>query len=222
MATTSLALKQSTGEVSIQRWLYGAIVLLVISIGWIFPYMGLIVPVVMVTGMIGGFFRGRYVCGNLCPRGSFLDTWMARFANRREVPGWMRSHWFRGIIMTVLMGFLGWRLAQDIGSLEHWGFVFWQMCALTTLFAVAMGLVFRERAWCTICPMGSVQAMESRGQYSLRISDTCRTCQACENVCPMNLPVTAYLGVGEVKHPDCIKCSRCVKGCPVAALSWPR
>lgn len=221
MTSTSLTFKQTAAAGTPQRWLYGAIVLFVIAAGWRYPYVGLIVPVVMVTGMVGGLFRGRYVCGNICPRGSFLDTWMAKIANRRNVPQWMRRPWFRGVVMSSLMGFLGWRLAQDIGSLAHWGFVFWQMCLLTTLVAVAMGLAFRERAWCTLCPMGTIQALESRGQYALQVSAACRTCHLCDHVCPMNLPVAAYCGVGEVKHPDCIKCSRCVSRCPASALSWP-
>jgi ferredoxin-type protein NapH len=204
------------------HWWYGASVLLVIALGWFNPYIGLFAPVVMATGVIGGIFRGRYVCGNLCPRGSFLDTWMSKVAGRREVPAWMRGQWFRGAVMAGLMGFLGWRIAGNAGSMSHWGHVFWQMCLLTTLAAVGLGLTFRARAWCAVCPMGSLQAVLGGGKYPLQIADNCRDCRVCEQVCPMALPITAYRMGAEVKHPDCIKCSRCESICSAAALSWPQ
>lgn len=206
----------------IGRWATGALVLLIIAVGWRFPQVGLAVPVVMVTGLAGGLFRGRYVCGNLCPRGHFLSSWFAPFAGGRAVPGWLRSKPTRAVILVALMGFLFWQLSLDPTSLAHWGRVFWQMCLLTTLAAVALGLAYRERAWCTICPMGSLQAAESRGRYPLLVDDQCRRCRLCEPDCPMEIPLVARFDNGRMEHPDCIKCSNCVQSCPAKALSWPK
>lgn len=218
--STTMASAPSSANAKI-RWWYGLLVVLVIAAGWYYPYLGLMAPLVMGAGMVGGLFRGRYVCGNFCPRGSFLDTWMSAVAGRRSLPSWVRRPWFRGLVMTGLMGFLGWRLAQNPGSLEHWGFVFWQMCFLTTLAALALGLAFSARAWCMVCPMGSMQAFEGQGRYPLQVAADCRACQRCEQNCPMGIPVTAYRGTGQVTHPDCIKCSRCLASCPTSSLSWP-
>ena len=52
----------------ITQWLLLPIVITVIGLGWKYPWLGLSVPLVMVIGIIGAFFNGRYVCGNLCPR----------------------------------------------------------------------------------------------------------------------------------------------------------
>jgi hypothetical protein len=50
------------------QWALAPIVIVVTAWGWKYPYLGYTVPVVMILGMIGGVFRGRYVCGNLCPQ----------------------------------------------------------------------------------------------------------------------------------------------------------
>ena len=56
------------------------IVVIVIAFGWQYPWLGYSVPVVMLMGMVGGFVRGRYVCGYLCPRGAFFDHIMPRLS----------------------------------------------------------------------------------------------------------------------------------------------
>jgi len=63
----------------LHRWLLALFMVTVILFGWKFPLLGFAVPVAMLTGMTGGFFRGRYVCGNICPRGSFYDTLFSFF-----------------------------------------------------------------------------------------------------------------------------------------------
>jgi polyferredoxin len=43
-------------------------------------------------------------------------------------------------------------------DLYHFGFIFVRMCLITTLIAIFLGISFRERAWCVICPMGFLQS----------------------------------------------------------------
>ena len=56
-----------------QQWFLLWIMVLTVALGWKYPLMGFAVPVVIITGLTISFFRGRYLCGNLCPRGSFMD-----------------------------------------------------------------------------------------------------------------------------------------------------
>jgi len=222
MKSTTMTFTPGRVSSRLGRWLLGSAVILVLALGWRYPYLGLMVPLVMATGMAWGWFRGRYVCGNLCPRGAFLDSWLAPFAGRRAVPAWMRSSWFRGLVVAVLMSFMAWRLSLQIDSLVHWGTVFWQMCLITTVVAITLGGVYRERAWCSICPMGSIQAAEGRGKHLLQVDASCRECRLCEKGCPMDLPILAARIDGKMFHHDCIKCSQCQGLCPSNALSWPQ
>lgn len=206
----------------LHRWLLGLIMVAVILLGWKYPVLGFAVPAAMLTGMAGGFFRGRYICGNVCPRGSFYDTLFSFFAGKRPVPLFFYSQWFRWGVMAALMSFMTWRLAQNPGEWQHWGRVFWSMCLITTAVGVPLGMVYRARTWCSFCPVGTFAAAVGRQKYQLEISADCRQCGACEKSCPMGLSIAEHKDAGNLPHHDCIKCSSCVTTCPRGALDWPQ
>lgn len=205
----------------IYRWMLAVFMIVVISAGWKFPLLGFAVPTAMLIGMGGGFFRGRYACGNICPRGSFYDTAFSYFGGKRAVPEMFQSPLFRWSVMAVLMGFMTWRLAQNPGDWRHWGTVFWSMCLITTAVGIPLGMIYRSRTWCSFCPVGTTAAAVGGHKYRLAISEECRQCGSCEKSCPMGHTIAAHRDAGLLPHRDCIKCSSCVTSCRQDALSWP-
>lgn len=203
------------------RWLLALFMLSVIAVGWKYPLLGFAVPAAMLTGILGGFSRGRYVCGNLCPRGSFYDTIFSYVGGNRPIPALLRSSGFRWIIMAVLMGFMTWRIAQNPGEWQHWGLVFWSMCLITTAVGIPLGMIYRSRSWCSFCPVGTMASAIGGTKYQLEIAHDCRQCGICEKQCPMELSIARHRDSGTLPHHDCIKCSSCVDSCPREALSWP-
>jgi len=203
------------------QWLLAPVMILTVALGWKYPLLGFIVPVAMAAGMIGGFFRGRYVCGNLCPRGSFIDRILSRFGGERPIPTLFRNLPFRWGVFAFLMGFMAWRLSLDPTSWRHWGTVFWSMCALTTGIAVIVGLIYHPRSWCAFCPVGTSANALGGHKQPLEISSGCRECGKCEKVCAMNLEIVRHKPAGVVAERDCLRCSECVAACPAAALKWP-
>lgn len=201
------------------KWLLALIVIAVLLLGWRFPILGFTVPVAMLAGMGGGLFRGRWVCGNLCPRGSLLDTWLGALP-RRPFPDWMTRPAVRWGVLTVLIGLMVAQLAADPGDWRHWGVVFWRMCLVTTAAAFVLAVSFTSRGWCRICPVGTVAAKAGGERMPLRIAATCRACGLCEQACPMQFDIALYRQTGTLPHRDCLKCSSCVKACPGQALGW--
>ena len=201
------------------KWLLALVVVVVIMLGWRFPVLGFVVPVAMVAGMGGGFFRGRWICGNLCPRGSLLDTWFSVLP-RRTLPEWMGRSDVRWEVLTVLIGLMVAQLAVEPGNWRHWGIVFWRMCMVTTTAALALAVTYAPRGWCGICPVGTVAAQVGGDKQPLQIASSCRACGLCEQVCPMQLDIADHRHAGQLPHRDCLKCSTCVKACPGQALSW--
>lgn len=203
------------------RWLLALFMLSVIAVGWKYPLLGFAVPIAMLTGMAGGLFRGRYVCGNLCPRGSFYDTVFTLIGGNRPIPALLQSAGFRWMTMAGLMSFMAWRIAQNPGEWQHWGTVFWSMCLITTAIGIPLGMVYRSRSWCSFCPVGTVAAATGGDKFQLKIAHDCRQCGACEKQCPMGFAIAEHRDAGALPHRDCIKCSSCVDSCPREALSWP-
>jgi len=190
---------------------------LIVSIGGIFyPKLGYILLLVFASLMIIAPFRGRWFCGNLCPRGSFVDFWLAPLSRKLKIPPQFRSMWLRAPIFVVLMGFMIFRIIQTEGIVDRIGMVFVTLCILTTSIAILFGVIIAPRTWCSFCPMGTLQRAMGGKKYQLKVdTEKCIDCKKCQKVCPMQLPVI------EIRdNPDCIKCGRCVKACPKDALSF--
>lgn len=219
------ALSQDVMRKRYFQWGLLPIMVLTIALGWKYPLWGYVVAVAMMAGMIGGAFRGRYVCGNLCPRGAFLDRVLSKTSYSKPIPLFFRSMKFRWAVFAVLMSFMTFQMINktpDMNWVDHIGRVFWFMCTFTTSIAVILGASIHQRTWCSFCPVGTVSNVEGRGKYQLDIDPSCKECGLCEKSCPMNLEIVKYKPDGIMLDPDCLKCSECVGVCPKTALSFPR
>ncbi len=129
-----------------------------IVIGGIFyPSLGYLVIAMMGILLSLSFFKGRYWCWNICPRGAFLDIVLAKFSRQKPLPKFCAKDWFRWSVLALLMGFLIFRLLRSGGSLLAIGAVFVTMCIITTIVSIILGVLAKHRGWCVICPMGTLQ-----------------------------------------------------------------
>lgn len=176
----------------------------------------------MATGMTVSFFRGRYSCGNLCPRGTFYDTFISKLSRNREIPDIFRSKLFRWTVFALMMGFMVFRIAQNPSSVSHWGTVFWSMCVYTTLVGIVGGVATNSRFWCTFCPIGTFGQAVGGHKNLLKINGpVCKECRICEKACPMNLEIVSHKDKGFSPERDCLKCRKCSAVCPRKALEIP-
>lgn len=199
---------------------YLGILVLIVSIGGLwYPALGYFMLLIFAAIFLSSPFRGRWFCGNLCPRGTFVDFWVSKISKKRKIPGILRSLWIRLPIFFLLMGFMVYRISSIIGSsntFEKIGMVFVTMCFVTTAIAVLLGSFLSPRTWCSFCPMGTVQRLLGGKRYQLKLmEEKCIKCNKCEKVCPMQLKIRE----NETK-PDCIKCGRCISACPKGALKF--
>ncbi|MGM5488343.1 MAG: 4Fe-4S binding protein [Nanobdellota archaeon] len=209
---------------------YGLWILLwVISLGGLFyPYLGYIVPVMMATLLILSFYRGRYWCGNICPRGSFFDIIVKRIFRVKDVPPFFRSNLFRVSFLIFFFMLFGWRLSRVMASQDpvaQLGFIFVTVCLFTTIIGFVLATLYSPRSWCIFCPMGTLQSFihsfRSKGKGINIKEEACIKCATCSRVCPMHLePFRDALASGSVKHLDCIKCGLCIQKCPTGALEY--
>lgn len=203
------------------QWYLLPVVIITIGLGWKYPLLGFTVPAVMLMGMVGGIFRGRYVCGHLCPRGSFFDRMVRPVSRNSAIPAWLRNMYFRWVVFAAMMGFMIFQITRNPSSINHWGRVFWIMCVVTTSIGVVLGLFIHPRAWCAFCPMGTLQRVLGGRKQHLRIdSAVCQECRACEKACPFSLLIVRHKAEGRMENPDCLKCPECAAACPKNALTW--
>jgi polyferredoxin len=166
--------------------------------------------------------KGRMWCGNFCPRGSFNDIILSRISHNKAIPRLMRSTSFRITFLIALMGAFAVQLMFAWGDIKEVGSVFARMIIITTGITIVLGIMYSHRAWCVICPMGTMAAwvtkLVNKDQKVSFVKDKCVSCKLCTKACPIGINVLSYKEQGKIDNPDCLKCNECVIKCPKKAL----
>lgn len=207
---------------NIQKHLFW-IFLVFIGVGLIYPVIGLIAIVCMLAPVLLAPYKGRYWCGNFCPRGSFYDHILAKFSPKKPIPPFFRTKGFRTFMVLVIMTVFSVQMIYAWGDLSAMGAVFVRIIFVTTLVGVLLGLMYHQRTWCSFCPMGTLASWVSakKKPLPLVVDSSCVSCKLCTKACPLQLSPYTSKGSNEgFTHSDCLKCNRCVEKCPKKALAF--
>jgi polyferredoxin len=190
--------------------------------GWFYPYLGFFLLVCMVGALALAWHKGRSWCDWMCPRGSFYDVYLKKISRGAELPRFMKTRGFRTFVFAALVSALGVQVYLAWGDPHEVGRAMVRVLTVTTTAGIVLGAFFQERAWCHICPMGSLGNLISRGKDPLIVADTCRSCKLCTKACPMQLKPFEGREQGFMADGDCLKCSSCVAACPANALRFEK
>jgi len=135
---------------------------LIVIGGLFYPLLGYLVVAMMAVFLVLAYFRGRFWCWNLCPRGAFLDIVLSKMSFNKPIPKIFSKIWFRWLVFVLFICFLVYRLINTGGNIIAIGAVFVLMCLLTTIISIILGITTKHRSWCVICPMGTLQDKISR------------------------------------------------------------
>lgn len=183
-----------------------------------FPALGLLALVCMLAPVLLAPFKGRYWCGNYCPRGSLWDEVFSKINPSRKIPAWARKPSFRYGVLALIMVLFTWQMINAWPDLNAIGMVFLRVIFITTLIGVFLAIRYSPRTWCSFCPMGTMASLFSRGKNPIRVASSCVSCGICAKACPMDLE--PYKKGELFADPDCIKCGICVEKCPKNALCF--
>jgi ferredoxin-type protein NapH len=201
------------------QWITGSILPIMLISGCIFPYVGYGILAMMVSFLIFSFFKGRLWCGWMCPRGAFLERYFAKLSLHSKIPPILKSIGFRAIIILLMATSFTIQFIQAQGDLSKIGGIFVRLCILTTAIAIPFAIFYKPRAWCSFCPMGTIQGWLGKTKHLIHIDkDNCKECNLCEKVCPIQTNPVHYKDKGHVESKNCIKCENCVLNCPVDSL----
>lgn len=200
---------------NIQKYMYW-LLLVFLAVGFFYPPIGLIAIICMVAPVSVAFYKGRFWCGNFCPRGSFYDHVLAKISPKKSIPPIFKSSGLRVFMVLFIITVFSIQIYATWGDLYAMGTVFVRLILITTLVGIILGIFYNQRTWCAFCPMGTLASWisSSKKNMTLMVSDACVKCKRCEKVCPMQLkPYTAKGKAEGFDHSDCLKCGRCVANC---------
>lgn len=200
------------------------IILAYLAIGYFYPVIGFLAIICMIAPVAFAVRKGRWWCGNACPRGNFYDNVLARFSPHRPIPQFVRTKAFRVFMVMFIFAMFGIQMYRAWGDWNAMGRVFWTIILITTIVGVTLAFVYAPRTWCSFCPMGTLSSWVTPGSGNLPdgyrrivVGERCTTrCKQCSAVCPMQLkPYESKNETDGFLHSDCLKCGRCVSGCPL-------
>lgn len=202
------------------RYTLGAILPLIIVLGYFFPVLGFAMLICMILPVIISFFNGRYWCYWVCPRGIFLEEYLSKISFKKKVPKIFRHILFRILWIGIIISALTFQLIQNNGSIYALGKIFITLLTVTTVIGVVLGVIYNNRIWCMFCPIGTISSWIGKGKNSVKIEgNKCVSCNLCYRICPMEINASNYKEIGYLNDGDCIKCGKCAKSCPKKTLS---
>ncbi len=118
-------------------------------------YFGLLGIVCMILPIYHAFKGdGRIHCSHYCPRGSLFGRFLGKISINRPLPGFFRSSIFKNGLLVLMMTMFTLAIIHAHGDPEKIGFAVLRFMVVSSLIGAAMGIFFKPRSWCQVCPMG--------------------------------------------------------------------
>ncbi len=173
----------------VKQAVFGTAFIALVAAGWFYSLIGYFIPLCMVAGVGLASVRGRKWCNWMCPRGSFADTYMKAVSPGRTLPPALRQTPVRAGVIIFLMTMLTYQILRLWPDHYAIGKFFVILLTITTIVGIFLAMFVHQRAWCSICPIGSLSSWVGANRYQLKMD-----------------------------HDSSISCGLCVKGCPKQAL----
>ena len=93
----------------------------------------------------------------VCPRGSFYDVLGKMISPGRRIPAFIRQRPARVGLLAFLMAFLTFQIVIRWPDFVSIGRFFVILLTVTTSAGVVLALLFHQRTWCYLCPIGTMQ-----------------------------------------------------------------
>lgn len=98
--------------------------------------------------------RGKLHCKSHCPRGSFLSKVVSKVSLRNKVPKFLLTVKARNIVLMLMMLMLTISMIHSGGNPKKIAFGLFRLMGISFIFGIVMGIFYKPKTWCAICPMG--------------------------------------------------------------------
>jgi len=133
-------------------WIILVTFLIVAAIKPIFGLFGIVCMTAPMYHALRG--RGKIHCSKYCPRGSLLGKFLKYVSLNNTLPSFLRSKTAKNILLLVMMSMLTFAMIHTKGNINKIGFALFRFMSLSLLVGIILGILFKPRSWCQVCPMG--------------------------------------------------------------------
>ncbi|RKD27202.1 4Fe-4S binding domain-containing protein [Caminicella sporogenes DSM 14501] len=133
-------------------WILMVIFMILSIIDVRFGVLGFICMIFPMYQAIRG--RGKIHCSHYCPRGSLLGNFLKYISLDYNLPKSIRSKTAKNILLTLMMVVFSISLFKAGFNVKRIGLAVFRFMAVSSIISVIMGIFFKPRSWCQVCPMG--------------------------------------------------------------------
>lgn len=106
--------------------------------------------------------KGKIHCSHYCPRGSLLGKFLKNLSMEQNMPSWAKSKFSKNILLIIMMimfSFSLYHANQEGFNIMKTGFAIFRMMTVSLAVGIIIGIIFKPRSWCQVCPMGHATAL---------------------------------------------------------------
>lgn len=114
--------------------------------------------------------KGKRHCIKYCPRGSFLGKIVDKVSLGFKMPQWMKTDGFKDGLLVMMILLLSVSIYHSHGDFNKIAFSMFRFMGSSFIIGIIMGIFFKGRSWCVICPMGRATGKIKKVQLDLDYS----------------------------------------------------
>lgn len=98
--------------------------------------------------------RGKVHCQKYCPRGSLLGRMLESVSMKKQLPKFMATKKFKNGLLTLMLTVFSISMYHAGWNFRHISFAMFRFMSMSLVIGIVMGIFFKPRSWCVVCPMG--------------------------------------------------------------------
>ncbi|MBI9013295.1 MAG: 4Fe-4S binding protein [Clostridiales bacterium] len=133
-------------------WIFMILFLTLSVIDFRFGILGFICMGAPVYHAVRG--RGKIHCSKFCPRGSLLGIFLKNISLNQKAPKFMFTRKFKNGLLILMLSVFSFAMYHAGGDPNKIAFAMFRFMSSSLIIGIIMGIVFKPRSWCGVCPMG--------------------------------------------------------------------
>lgn len=133
-------------------WIFMILFLTLSIIDFRFGILGFICMGAPVYHALRG--RGKIHCSKFCPRGSLLGIFLKKISLNKSAPKFMFTRKFKNGLLILMLTVFTVGMIHSGGNPNKIAFTVFRFMSMSLLIGIIMGVMFKPRSWCGVCPMG--------------------------------------------------------------------
>ncbi|MCT4605011.1 MAG: 4Fe-4S ferredoxin [Marinisporobacter sp.] len=111
--------------------------------------------------------EGKIHCSKYCPRGSILGKFLQLVSFNNQLPKAFRGRKAKNILLSIMMIMFTISLYHAFHQpnvIKAVAFAVFRLMMVSFVLGIIMGVIFKPRSWCQVCPMGHGTALIKESQ----------------------------------------------------------